>query len=112
MSLNEATIREFFEYVFKGDYAGAKSLTEKLETLSLSEYELGCLNAMKGIALMIKDGDSNVKQYLDEDFIKNRSLKFKEILKLGSPMIDEYDRGFFECWIRFLQMALEYLKKS
>lgn len=112
MSLNEATIREFFEYVFKGDYAGAKSLTEKLEKLNLSEYEMGCLNAMKGIVSIIRDNDANVKQYLDEGFIENRSLKFKEILKLGSPMIDDYDRGFFECWIRFLKTALGYLKKS
>ncbi|MBS7612414.1 hypothetical protein KEJ27_09500 [Candidatus Bathyarchaeota archaeon] len=112
MSLNEETIREFFEYVLKGDYAGVKSLTESLETLSLSEYELGYLNAMKGIVSMIKDSDSNVKQYLNEDFIKSRSLKFKEVLKLGSPMIDDYDKGFFECWIKFLKTALEYLKKS
>jgi|YelNatPaOPRAMG01_1025707.scaffolds.fasta_scaffold00829_30 hypothetical protein len=110
--MNEAIMREFFEYVLKGDYVKAKSLIEKLEGLNLSDYELGCLNAMKGIASTIKDGDSNVKQYLDRDFIKSRSLKFKEILGIGSPMIDDYDRGFFNCWIDFLEAALKYIDKS
>jgi hypothetical protein len=112
MFLDEAAVREFFEFVLKGDYVKAKSLIEKLEGLDLSEYELGCLNAMKGIASTIKEGGSNVKQYLDRDFIKSRSLKFKEVLRLGGPMIDDYDRGFFEFWIEFLKTALEYLDKS
>ncbi|MEM1569622.1 MAG: hypothetical protein QXM89_03285 [Candidatus Bathyarchaeia archaeon] len=112
MSLNETILREFFEYVLKGDYVKAKSLIEKFEGSSFSEYEMGYLNAMRGIASTIREGNSNVNHQLDENFIRIRILKFKEILELGNPMIDDYDKGFFECWMKFLRKALEYLEKS
>lgn len=103
MSLTENTLREFSEHVLRGDYIRAKSLIEKLEKLNLSEYERGCLDAMKGIISVIKDSGSNSNLQLSENFTKNWSLKFEEFLKLGSPMIDDYDKGFFECWCYFLK---------
>lgn len=111
MPLDYELVKKFFGYVVRGEYSKAEPIVKELNRSELSEWELGYLNAMNGVLLSMKRGDKPYayRSFLEERFAKKYENRFKEILKLDQPFLDDYEKGYFKCWLDLLNTVLEHL---
>lgn len=110
MPLDDKLVKKFFSHVIRGEYGKAEPIVRELSNSELSEWELGYLSAMNGVLLSMKEDDkpSAYRSLLEEGFAKKYESRLKEILKLDKPFLDDFERGYFKCWLDLLNMVLEY----
>lgn len=111
LPLDDELVKRFFDHVVRGEYSKAEPIIKELSQSKLSEWELGYLSAMNGVLLSMKGGDKPYayRSLLEERFVKKYEVWFKEVLKLDQPFLDDYEKGYFRCWLDLLNTVLEHL---
>jgi len=102
-------VNDYFKLVLERNLAGAeRSLAEIRKVLKETRWEQGYLNALEGMLVAERSGDTRYV-YLSRLDLKNQR-KIEEVRRCfqaesRNPLEGEFDRGFFSAWSEFLRMA-------
>ncbi len=102
-------VNDFFGLILLRNLAAAeRTLKEIQKTLKDMTWERGYINALYGMLVAEKSGDTRYV-YLSRLDLKNRK-KVEEArrtfhMESKNPLEGEFDRGFFSAWSEFLRLV-------
>lgn len=95
---------------FKSPTEATKTLERLKELKSKGEYSAGRFHALQGVynAAQKDDKDSLFLKICDQ-YSVDEVLRVKNELakRLKSPVIDSFDRGFFEQWLQIIDQVIK-----
>jgi hypothetical protein len=106
---SKSSANEFYKLVLERNLAAAdRTLTEIRRNMKDSDWEKGYLNALEGMIVAERSGDTRYV-YLSRLDLKNHK-KLEEARRTfqaqaKNPLEGEFDRGFFSAWSDFLRTA-------
>ncbi|MEM4699686.1 MAG: hypothetical protein QXT74_01890 [Candidatus Nezhaarchaeales archaeon] len=105
----EEKIEQYVRSLFFEAYAEAARILESLKPLKeRGEYSEGRYMALHGLLAAAQRGDRDALFNKVKGEVALEELEeVKEVLRarLSSPVIDDFDRGFFEQWIRIIELV-------
>lgn len=107
-------VNEYFKLIVERNLAAAeRTLLEIRKTTKEAEWERGYLNALEGMLVAERSGDTRYV-YLSRLDLKNHK-KIEEARKTfqmeaRNVLEGEFDRGFFSAWSEFLRMVRSSLE--
>ena len=108
-------VRRYVRSVYYEAYGEASRLLERLKELrGGDEYSEGRYYALQGLLVAAQRGDREAL------FLKLKGQGVEEVkavreelsTRLKSPVIDDFDRGFFEQWLEIVDVVLEIKEGS
>ena len=102
-------VNDYFKHILERNLAAAeRTLAEVRKNMKDTKWELGYLNALEGILVAERSGDTRYV-YLSRLDLKNPK-KIDEARRCfqaeaKNPLEGEFDRGFFSAWWEFLRVA-------
>jgi hypothetical protein len=106
---SKSSANEFYKLVLERNLAAAdRTLTEIRRNMKDSDWEKGYLNALEGMIVAERSGDTRYV-YLSRLDLKNHK-KLEEARRTfqaqaKNPLEGEFDRGFFSAWSDLLRTA-------
>ena len=106
---SKSSANEFYKLILERNLAAAdRTLTEIRRNMKDSDWEKGYLNALEGMIVAERSGDTRYV-YLSRLDLKNHK-KLEEARRTfqaqaKNPLEGEFDRGFFSAWSDFLRTA-------
>ena len=106
---SRSSANEFYKLILERNLAAAdRTLTEIRRNMKDSDWEKGYLNALEGMIVAERSGDTRYV-YLSRLDLKNHK-KLEEARRTfqaqaKNPLEGEFDRGFFSAWSDFLRTA-------
>ena len=102
-------VNDFFRLILERNLAAAeRTLTEIRKTLKDTTWEHGFLNALDGMLVAEKSGDTRYV-YLSRLDLKNHKKveEARRTFQMESKNLleGEFDRGFFSAWSEFLRLV-------
>lgn len=103
----------YFSHILERNLAAAERiLTDIRPTLEGSAWQKGYLNALEGMLVTQRSGDTRYV-YLSRLDLKDPK-KIDEARRcfqaeVKNPLQGEFDRGFFSAWLEFLRAAKSFL---
>lgn len=105
----EERIEQYVRSLFFEAYAEAARILEGLKQLKeRGEYSEGRYMALYGLLVAAQRGERDALFLKAKEVMTPKELEeVKEVLRerLSSPVIDDFDRGFFEQWIRVIEIV-------
>ncbi len=101
----DAGVKSLFRHILEKDKSGAKAIVKE-QLVPNDDEELGRYMATRGIVSMLDN--KNIDDGIFEDAEKMSRLRKLLLKRVGSIWCDEFDKGYFDTWIRFINYSRRY----
>ncbi len=116
MSWIEDKVKQYVRSLYFEAYGEASRILDKLKELKgKGEYSEGRFYALQGLLVAAQRGDKEALFLKVRDQMEvNEIRKVREELsaRIKSPVVDDFDRGFFEQWLEVLDQLIELKEKE